>query len=70
MRFSTDAMERFVLRCSSAGTYLRVAGPDEHIDMVSSPEKAWVFRTHEAAVTHAIWMGEILGETPDVVMLR
>ena len=70
MRLSTVGKERFVLRCPSDGTYLRVAGQDEHIDLVSSPEKAWVFSTHEGAVTHAIWMGEILGEIPDVVMLR
>ena len=70
MAMSSTAIERFVLRCTTAGTYLRVTGQDEHIDTVSCPEDAWIFHTHEGALTHAIWLGEVLGETPDVVMLR
>jgi len=70
MTMSSTAIERFVLRCTTAGTYLRVTGQDERIETVSCPEKAWIFHTHEGAVTHAIWLGEVLGETPDVVMLR
>ncbi len=70
MTMSSTAIERFVLRCTTAGTYLRVTGQDERIETVSCPENAWIFHTHEGAVTHAIWLGEVLGETPDVVMLR
>ena len=34
-----------------------------------SPDKAWIFHTHDGAVTHARWIGEVHGETPDVVKL-
>ncbi len=67
---SPFAFERFVLRCPLDGAYLRVTGQDEHIETVPTPQQAWTFRTHEGAVTHAIWIGEILGVTPDVEMLR
>lgn len=70
MTLSNVAIERFVLRCPKAGTYLGVTGLDEKIESVTSAEKAWIFRTHEGAVTHALWIGQILGVTPDVVMLR
>ena len=29
-----------------------------------------MFHTHDGAVTHARWIGEIHGETPDVVKLN
>jgi hypothetical protein len=70
MGSSTFAFERFVLRCPRAGTYLRVTGQDEHIETVTSPQQAWTFRTHEGAVTHAILIGQVLGVTPEVEMLR
>ena len=70
MGSSTFAFERFVLRHPHAGTYLRVTGQDEHIETVTSPLQAWTFRTHEGAVTHAIWIGQVLGVTPEVEMLR
>ena len=70
MGISTFAFERFVLRCPRAGAYLKVTGDDERIETVTSPQQAWTFHTHEGAVTHAIWIGQILGVTPDVVMLR
>ena len=70
MRMTTNSRERFVLRCPSAGTYLRITGQDERIDSVNSADHAWDFHSHEGAVTHALWIGQILGEIPDVVMLR
>ena len=70
MKMTDFSIERFVLRCPRAGTYLRVNAHDEHIENVSSPDNAWAVHTHEGAVTHALWIGQILGVTPDVVMLR
>lgn len=70
MRMTKNSSERFVLRCPRAGTYLRVTGQDERIETVSSADHAWAFHSHEGAVTHALWIGQILGEIPDVVMLR
>ena len=70
MRITTNSRERFVLRCPSAGTYLRITGQDERIDSVSSVDHAWAFHSHEGAVTHALWIGQVMGEIPDVVMLR
>lgn len=70
MRMTKNSSERFVLRCPRAGTYLRVTGQDERIESVSSADHAWAFHSHEGAVTHALWIGQILGEIPDVVMLR
>ena len=70
MGSSSFAFERFVLRDPLAGAYLSVAGQDEHIETVTSPQQAWTFRTHEGAVTHAIWIGQVLGITPEVEMLR
>ncbi|HJN35334.1 MAG TPA: hypothetical protein QF626_02355 [Prochlorococcaceae cyanobacterium Fu_MAG_50] len=61
--------ERYVLRCQLSGTYLGVNQNDQQIEGVTSPETAWTFHTHEGAVTHARWIGEVLGETPDVVKL-
>ena len=70
MRMTTNARERFVLRCTSDGTYLRITGQDERIDSVNSADHAWAFQSHEGAVTHALWIGQVTGEIPDVVMLR
>ena len=39
------------------------------IEPSESMDKAWVFHTHDGAVTHALWIGEVHGETPDVVRL-
>jgi hypothetical protein len=63
-------LERYVLRSPKAGTYFRVNENDQQIEVVSSPESAWAFHSHEGAITHARWMGQVLDETPDVVMIR
>ena len=65
----TRYVERYVLRSCSAGGYLGVNAADQQIERQQSPDRAWIFHTHEGAVTHARWIGEVLGETPDVVKL-
>ena len=65
----TKYAERYVLRSYSAGSYLGVNAVDGRIERQTSPDKAWIFHTHEGAITHARWIGEVHGETPDVVKL-
>ena len=61
--------ERYVLRSCSAGGYLSVNAVDQQIERQSSPDNAWIFHSHDGAVDHARRIGEVLGETPDVVKL-
>jgi len=63
----TKYAERYVLRTPSTGKYLRVTEQDAQIRSSDTPDNAWIFHTHEAAVTHTVWTGEVHGETPDVV---
>jgi len=65
----TKYAERYVLRSCSAGSYLGVNAVDQRIERQTSPDDAWIFHTHEGAVNHARWIGEVHGETPDVVKL-
>ena len=65
----TKYAERYVLRTASAGKYLGVNSHDAKIRVSDTPDKAWIFHTHDGAVTHALWIGEVHGETPDVVKL-
>ncbi|CAI8151719.1 MAG: Uncharacterised protein [Synechococcus sp. CC9902] len=65
----TKYAERYVLRTPSAGKYLGVTGHDAQIRSSDTPDNAWIFHTHDGAVTHALWIGEVHGETPDVVRL-
>ena len=65
----TNYAERYVLRSSSIGGYLSVNSVDQQIERRASPEDAWIFHTHDGAVTHARWIGEVHGETPDLVKL-
>ena len=58
-----------VLRTTSDGKYLGVNTQDAQIHVSDTPDNAWVFRTHDGAVTHALWIGEVHGETPDVIKL-
>ena len=58
-----------MLRSCSAGGYLGVNALDQRIERQTSPDDAWIFHTHEGAVNHARWIGEVHGETPDVVKL-
>ena len=59
--------ERYVLRSCSAGHYLTVNTTNQHIESAKSLDDAWVFHTHDGAITHARWIGEVHGETPDVI---
>ena len=61
--------ERYVLRSCSEGGYLRVNAVDQRIESQASLDKAWIFQGHDGAVDHARRIGEVLGETPDVVKL-
>ena len=65
----TKYAERYVLRSCSEGGYLSINAVNQRIESQPSPERAWIFHTHEGAVTHARWIGEVNGETPDVVKL-
>ena len=65
----TNYAERYVLRTTSDGKYLGVNTQDAQIHVSDTPDNAWVFRTHDGAVTHARWIGEVHGETPDVIKL-
>ena len=62
-------LERYVLRHEATGDYLRVNEESQKIERSNSPESAWEFHTHDGAVTHAIWIGEVFGQTPDVVKM-
>ena len=66
----TNYAERYVLRSSSIGGYLSVSSIDQQIERKASPDDAWMFHTHDGAVTHARWIGEVHGETLDVVKLN
>ena len=68
-RMRTQRLERYVLRHEGTGDYLRVNEESQEIERSSSPESAWEFHTHDGAVTHAIWIGEVFGQTPDVVKM-
>ena len=65
----TQRLERYVLRNKGTGDYLRVNEESQEIEQSSNPESAWEFHTHDGAVTHAIWIGEVFGQTPDVVKM-
>ena len=66
--FSSYA-ERYALKSRKAGRFLGVNSLTNEIEPSDSSDKAWVFHTHDGAVTHALLIGEVHGETPDVVRL-
>ena len=61
--------ERYVLRTASGGKYLGVKEDGAQIRASDTTDNAWIFHTHDGAITHALWIGEVHGETPDVVKL-
>ena len=67
---STKYAERYVLLSSSAGAYLGINAINDQIERQSCPDDAWIFHTHEGAVIHARLIGQVHGETPDVVKLN
>ncbi len=69
-KMRTHLAERYVLRHRGSGQYLRVNDQNQQIEAIESPESAWNFHSHEGAITHALWIGEVHGQTPDVVKMR
>ena len=65
----TQYAERYVLRTESDGCYLCVSDVNQSIKSIASADNAWTFHTHEGAVNHALWIGQVHGETPDVVKI-
>ena len=66
--FTTHA-ERYVLRSCSEGGHLCINAVNQRIEGQPSLDKAWIFHSHDGAVNHALSIGEVHGETPDVVKL-
>ena len=66
---SVNYAERYVLRNASGGQFLGVNDSDDSICSSDFLEQAWTFHTHEGAVHHALLIGEVRGETPDVVKI-
>ena len=58
----TNYAERYVLRSCSAGGYLGVNAVDQRIESQASLDKAWIFHSHDGAVNHARWIGEVPGK--------
>ena len=65
----TKHAERYVLRSCPEGSYLCINAMNQRIDSQPSLGKAWILHSHDGAVNHARRIGEVLGETPDVVRL-
>ena len=65
----TKHAERYVLRSCSEGGYLSINAVNQSIESQPSLDKAWIFHSHDGAVDHGRWIGEVVGETPDVVKL-
>ena len=65
----TKQAERYVLRSCSEGGYLSINAVNQRIESQPSLDKAWIFHSHDGAVNHALSIGEVHGETPDVVKL-
>ena len=61
--------ERYVLRSCSEGGYLSINAVNQRIESRPSLDKAWIFHSHDSAVNHALSIGEVHGDTPDVVKL-
>ncbi|MEC8442475.1 MAG: hypothetical protein VXZ59_09175 [Cyanobacteriota bacterium] len=65
----TQYAERYVLRNASSGLYLGINALDQTIQTDEKLSSAWAFHTHDAAVTHAQWIGQVHGEIPEVVKI-
>ena len=61
--------EPYVLRSCLEGGYLSINTVNQRIESQPSLDKAWIFHSHDGAVNHALSIGEVHGETPDVVKL-
>ena len=49
----TNYAERYVLHSSSIGGYVSVNSVDQQIERRASPEDAWIFHSHDGAITNA-----------------
>ena len=47
----------------ASGRYLGVNSQSQVIETLDSPSDAWIFHTHDGAVRHARWIGEVHGST-------
>ena len=65
----TKHAERYWLQSCSEGVYLSINEVNQRIESQPSLDKAWIFHSKDGAVDHARRIGEVLGETPDVVKL-
>ena len=65
----TKHAERHKLLSFSEGGYLSINAVNQRMESQPSLDKAWIFHSHDGAVDHARRIGEVLGETPDVVKL-
>ena len=63
-----DHPERYALRALAEGLYLGIA-TNERIEPVEDPQRAWIFRTHDRAVTAAREIAATFGQAVDVVKL-
>ena len=59
--------ERYVLRSNPSGRYLGVNEHSQVIETLDSPSLAWTFHTHDGAVRHARWIGEVHGDTLSLI---
>jgi len=66
----SNCAERYVLRSCSEGGYLNIDEVNQRIESQPSLDKARIFHSHDGAVNHALSIGEVHGETPDVVKLE
>ena len=66
----TKHAERYVRRSCSEGGYLSINAVNQRIESQPSLDKALIFQSHDGSVDHARRIGEVIGETPDVVKLN
>lgn len=59
--------ERYALRVAGAGSFLAVAGADQHIQEVPQPEQAFQFHTHQGALRVAKEISAVGGRRLEVV---
>ena len=62
--------ERYALRSSGEALFLGIAAVDQLIEPVADPCRAWVFHTHERAVSAAREIARVFGQPVDVVKLQ
>ena len=61
--------ERYVLRAETDALYFGITPIGEGIERVADPALAWIFHTHQRAVTAARQIAAVYGQPVDVVKL-